>query len=202
MTQTTPTCLWNDSADLDELAFAIEQGGVGATCNPVIAHTVLKTRLAEWRPRIAALMRELPRRHRRRDRVGGGRATVDRRGAAARPAFDDAPRPQRPAVDPDRSASVSAIASDSSNRRERFDRAGAQHDRQDSRDRAPASRPSKQPPRWASASTPPCASRCRSAWRSPKRSSAGCGRREAARARRLDHGPGVHDHGRAGSTTG
>ena len=61
MTQTTPTCLWNDSADVDELRFAIEHGAVGATCNPVIAHTVLKTRLAEWKPRIEALMREMPR---------------------------------------------------------------------------------------------------------------------------------------------
>lgn len=60
MTQTTPTCLWNDSADVDELRLAIEHGAVGATCNPVIAHTVLKTRLAEWKPRIAALMRERP----------------------------------------------------------------------------------------------------------------------------------------------
>ena len=58
MTQTTATCLWNDSADLDELRWSIEQGGVGATCNPVIAHTVIKSRMAEWRPRIAALMRE------------------------------------------------------------------------------------------------------------------------------------------------
>jgi transaldolase len=59
MTQTTPTCLWNDSADLDELRLAIEHGAVGATCNPVIAHTVLKAHLAEWRPRIASLAREL-----------------------------------------------------------------------------------------------------------------------------------------------
>ena len=61
MTQTTATCLWNDSADPDELRQSIEHGGVGATCNPVIAHTVLKTRMAEWRPRIAALVREMPR---------------------------------------------------------------------------------------------------------------------------------------------
>jgi transaldolase len=60
MTQTTPTCLWNDSADPDELRASIEQGAVGATCNPVIAHTVLKSRLAEWRPRITALAREMP----------------------------------------------------------------------------------------------------------------------------------------------
>jgi len=60
MTQTTPTCLWNDSADIDELKFAIEHGAVGATCNPVIAHTVLKTRVAEWRPRINDLIRRMP----------------------------------------------------------------------------------------------------------------------------------------------
>jgi transaldolase len=61
MTQTTATCLWNDSADPDELRQSIEHGGVGATCNPVIAHTVLKARMAEWRPRIAALIGEMPR---------------------------------------------------------------------------------------------------------------------------------------------
>ena len=60
MTQTTPTCLWNDSADLDELGYAIEHGAVGATCNPVIAVTILKKHLAEWRPRIEALLREMP----------------------------------------------------------------------------------------------------------------------------------------------
>jgi len=60
MTQTTPTCLWNDSADLDELSFAIEHGAVGATCNPVIAHTILKARLDEWRPRMAAVARAMP----------------------------------------------------------------------------------------------------------------------------------------------
>jgi len=60
MTQTTQTCLWNDSADLDELRWSIDQGGVGATCNPVIAHTVLKARMAEWRPRIAALIQQRP----------------------------------------------------------------------------------------------------------------------------------------------
>jgi transaldolase len=60
MTQTTRTCLWNDSADVDELRLAIEHGAVGATCNPVIAHTVLKARLAEWRPRLAALAQAMP----------------------------------------------------------------------------------------------------------------------------------------------
>ena len=60
MTQTTPTCLWNDSADLDELKYAIENGAVGATCNPVIALGILKKEMTVWRPRIQQLMRELP----------------------------------------------------------------------------------------------------------------------------------------------
>ena len=60
MTQTTPTCLWNDSADIDELKYAIENGAVGATCNPVIALGILKKEMTVWRPRIQQLMRELP----------------------------------------------------------------------------------------------------------------------------------------------
>src|SRR5256714_6442310 len=60
MTQTTPTCLWNDSADLDELRYAIDNGAVGATCNPVIAVTILKKHLGDWTPRIHALMDEMP----------------------------------------------------------------------------------------------------------------------------------------------
>ncbi|HEY8864043.1 MAG TPA: transaldolase family protein [Candidatus Dormibacteraeota bacterium] len=60
MTQTTPTCLWNDSADIGELNYAIENGAVGATCNPVIAFGILKKDIAIWRPRIEALLRELP----------------------------------------------------------------------------------------------------------------------------------------------
>src|SRR5438105_1286626 len=61
MTQTTPTCLWNDSADIEELTYAIDNGAVGATCNPVIAVTILKKHIGEWRPRVEALLREMPR---------------------------------------------------------------------------------------------------------------------------------------------
>ncbi len=60
MTQTTPTVLWNDSADIDELKYAIDNGGVGATCNPVIALGILKKEISAWRPRIKALAAELP----------------------------------------------------------------------------------------------------------------------------------------------
>ena len=60
MTQTTPTMLWNDSADIDELKYAIEHGAVGATCNPVIALGILKKHLTDWKPRIQALLTEMP----------------------------------------------------------------------------------------------------------------------------------------------
>jgi transaldolase len=60
MTSTTPTMLWNDSADIGELTYAIDSGAVGATCNPVIAVSILKKEIAVWRPRIEALQRELP----------------------------------------------------------------------------------------------------------------------------------------------
>src|SRR3954470_25000030 len=60
MTRATPTCLWNDSADLRELEQSISFGAVGATCNPVIALTVLKSDPATWGPRIEKLAAERP----------------------------------------------------------------------------------------------------------------------------------------------
>src|SRR5215510_2336415 len=60
MTQTTPTCLWNDSASTQELTYSIEHGAVGATCNPVIVLGVLKKELDVWKTRIEQLLREQP----------------------------------------------------------------------------------------------------------------------------------------------
>src|SRR5580692_4381880 len=60
MTQTTPTVLWNDSASLDELAYSIEHGAVGATCNPVIVLDVLKQEMHLWKETIADLIRTMP----------------------------------------------------------------------------------------------------------------------------------------------
>lgn len=88
MTQTTPTVLWNDSADLEELSWCIDQGGVGATCNPVIAHTVLKARIGEWRPRIAQAIERRPTAS--EDDIGWAAVEALSKDAAAvlRPAFD------------------------------------------------------------------------------------------------------------------
>jgi transaldolase len=68
MTQTTPTCLRNDSADIDELRYAIENGAVGATCNPVIALGILKKEIGAWKPRIQELLRVQP--HATEDQIG------------------------------------------------------------------------------------------------------------------------------------
>lgn len=60
MTQTTGTCLWNDSATLAELTYSIEHGAAGATCNPVIVLDTLKKEPQIWNERISALAREMP----------------------------------------------------------------------------------------------------------------------------------------------
>jgi transaldolase len=60
MTQTTATCLWNDSSSPQELAYSIEHGAVGATCNPVIVVEVLKKEMHLWKDRIQQIIRALP----------------------------------------------------------------------------------------------------------------------------------------------
>jgi transaldolase len=60
MTQTTPTCLWNDSASIEELTYSIDHGAVGATCNPVIVLGVLKKELGQWKKRVEQLLGERP----------------------------------------------------------------------------------------------------------------------------------------------
>jgi transaldolase len=60
MTQTTPTCLWTDTAGLEELKTSIAYGAVGATCNPVIALSVLKKEIAYWKPRMQELLTSMP----------------------------------------------------------------------------------------------------------------------------------------------
>jgi transaldolase len=60
MTQSTATCLWNDSAALEELQYSIGHGAVGATCNPVIVLDVLKQEMHLWKDRILELIRGEP----------------------------------------------------------------------------------------------------------------------------------------------
>lgn len=60
MTRTTPTALWNDSADPRELAESLTFGAVGATCNPVIALAAITADLGTWQARIAELAASRP----------------------------------------------------------------------------------------------------------------------------------------------
>ena len=60
MTETTPTCLWNDSASVQELTYSIEHGAVGATCNPVIVLNILDKEMNLWKDRIYQLLEEMP----------------------------------------------------------------------------------------------------------------------------------------------
>jgi transaldolase len=47
-----PTDYWNDSCAVDELAYAIERGAVGATSNPSIVLDVIGKEKAHWAPRV------------------------------------------------------------------------------------------------------------------------------------------------------
>jgi transaldolase len=60
MTRTTSTCLWNDSAALQDLTYSLEHGAVGATCNPVIVVEVLKREQGYWREHIQRLVQSMP----------------------------------------------------------------------------------------------------------------------------------------------
>ncbi len=60
MSRTTPTRLWNDSADPGELTAAISWGAVGATANPVIALAALRADAPRWRERLTTLAAEHP----------------------------------------------------------------------------------------------------------------------------------------------
>ena len=89
MTQTTATCLWNDSCSPQELGYAIDHGGVGATCNPVIVVDVLKREMHLWKDRIKELIQTLP--TRRTDATVGSLSRRIRASTATRPRFSVRP---------------------------------------------------------------------------------------------------------------
>jgi transaldolase len=53
---TTRTDYWNDSCSIEELAYAIEHGAVGATTNPSIVLGVLKKEMPLWKERIKQII--------------------------------------------------------------------------------------------------------------------------------------------------
>lgn len=54
------TQFWNDSCSASELEFALANGAVGATTNPVIVLNVLKKELSQWEDTIKTLITENP----------------------------------------------------------------------------------------------------------------------------------------------
>ena len=55
-----PTDFWNDSCSVEELAYAIDHGAVGATSNPTIVEQVLNQERHLWEGRIYELIAENP----------------------------------------------------------------------------------------------------------------------------------------------
>ena len=56
----TSTDVWNDSCAVDELAYAISFGAVGATANPTIVVDVWNKQAPLWRDRVAEMAAEQP----------------------------------------------------------------------------------------------------------------------------------------------
>ncbi|MFH1573020.1 MAG: transaldolase family protein [Acidobacteriota bacterium] len=57
---TTATDYWNDSCSIEELAYGIRHGAVGATTNPSIVLGVLHKEMHLWRDRIGRIIAEHP----------------------------------------------------------------------------------------------------------------------------------------------
>jgi transaldolase len=60
MVLTSITDFWNDSCAVDELTYALENGAVGATSNPVIVYNVLKKETAQWKSRANEITAQNP----------------------------------------------------------------------------------------------------------------------------------------------
>src|ERR671910_1964417 len=56
----TATDIWNDSCNVDELAYAVGFGAVGATANPTIVVDNWKADPSYWTRRVRALAQEQP----------------------------------------------------------------------------------------------------------------------------------------------
>jgi len=54
------TDVWNDSCSQEEMLYALENGAVGATTNPVIVGEVLKKEMFLWKDRILELIKAIP----------------------------------------------------------------------------------------------------------------------------------------------
>ena len=194
MTQTTATCLWNDSACEAELQYALEHGAVGATCNPVIAVDVVKQEWQFWKIafRSCGTSTRPPAEGELAWRVIEDMSVL--RAALLAPIFEaHGGRNGRLSVqtDPRVFRDGAAILDQAIH----FD-ALAPNMIVKIPATTPASGRSRRRRRAASASTPRCRSACRRRSRSPRRSSAASIVDERDGHDIVDHGTGLHDHGR------
>ena len=83
-----PTDIWNDSCNVDELAYAVGFGAVGATANPTIVVDNWKKDPGHWAARVRAPGRRAADRGRARAGLGDRRGDERPRRAAALPAFE------------------------------------------------------------------------------------------------------------------
>jgi transaldolase len=60
LTSETITDIWNDSCSVEDLRYAIENGAVGATANPVIIGEVLGKEMHLWKDRIYQIIDGMP----------------------------------------------------------------------------------------------------------------------------------------------
>lgn len=60
ITQKTKTKLWLDSVAIQEMEYALDNGAVGVTCNPIIALKTINKELSIWEPVIKSLIEEYP----------------------------------------------------------------------------------------------------------------------------------------------
>lgn len=60
MADSSITEYWNDSCDIAELSYAINNGAVGATTNPVIVAAVLKKGFKDWEPELKEIIASYP----------------------------------------------------------------------------------------------------------------------------------------------
>ena len=60
LTSETNTDIWNDSCSVEDLKYAIENGAVGATANPIIIGEVLGKEMHLWKDRIYQVIDEMP----------------------------------------------------------------------------------------------------------------------------------------------
>ena len=99
----TPTDIWNDSCNVDELAYAVDFGAVGATANPTIVVDNWQKDPDQWAGRVRELAVEQPTLSERELAMADRGRDERPRGAAAAARLRGLRWTRRAPLDPDRS---------------------------------------------------------------------------------------------------